>query len=261
LTSRGNRGQIVRDPTTHDVLLARDHGCEVKHRERPVRDFGGDGGRRLQGEVLPHEVVMEVVEVHRGDVVRERLAESVGQPREPPRAHAHGEILALHIARRDFVGVRLPADDALRHGGDHRRAVAGLGAAIRGERLDELREIDAPGECKGNRERVGREPVRSDLDPTCDPVGKVRSKRVGVGDVTIADPVGNDEFALGVDRDPNPSVAVAFSAGSLCLRLAPNERPKLAALNAPRHEFADEEVVIALAERARVPAKPKVWHL
>ena len=37
--------------------------------------------------------------------VRQLLAESIGQPREPPELHSHGQVLALYEAGRDVLGI------------------------------------------------------------------------------------------------------------------------------------------------------------
>ena len=59
--------------------------------------------------VNPAEVVVHEVEGDRRDVVLQLLAEGVGQAREPPHAHPHGEVLPLHVARGDVLGVRVAA--------------------------------------------------------------------------------------------------------------------------------------------------------
>jgi hypothetical protein len=60
------------------------------------------------------------VKRHGGLVVLDLLAESIGQPSEPPHAHPHREVLALHEARGDMgrVGVARepsPPGDRVKH--------------------------------------------------------------------------------------------------------------------------------------------------
>ena len=72
--------------------------------------------------VNPREIVVHEVERHRRLVVVHLLGEPVGQPREAPHAHPHGEVQALDVAGRNVVGVGV-ARDLLRHRAD---ALAGL---------------------------------------------------------------------------------------------------------------------------------------
>ena len=52
---------------------------------------------------------MHEVQRHRGGQVLQPLAEGVGEPREAPHRHPHGEVLALYVGRADvrFIGITL----------------------------------------------------------------------------------------------------------------------------------------------------------
>lgn len=59
------------------------------------------------------EVIPDGVERDHVGVVLELLRESVGQPREAAHVHSHREVLALHIARRNVLGIGPTLDRGL----------------------------------------------------------------------------------------------------------------------------------------------------
>src|SRR5688572_13603010 len=70
------------------------------------------------GEVVEHEVERDCCRV-----VLKLLAEGVRQPSESANAHAHREVLALDVAGRDVLRIRLTADDFCFASDAHGRAV------------------------------------------------------------------------------------------------------------------------------------------
>ena len=71
------------------------------------------------------EVVMHVVQRHRIGMILRFLGEAIGEAGEPPHAHAHGEVLALGVARGDVRRVRDALDIAGLCSNTFWRAVAG----------------------------------------------------------------------------------------------------------------------------------------
>jgi len=53
------------------------------------------------------EVVVHVEQRDLVHVVVEFLGEAIRQPSEPAHVHSHGQVLALDVARRDVLGVRI----------------------------------------------------------------------------------------------------------------------------------------------------------
>src|SRR5207245_3333844 len=85
----------------------------------------------------PHEV-----QGHGGFQVFNLPTEGVGQSREPPHAHPHGQVLPLDVGRADVLGVGV-AGAALSHRPDAlRRAVAGNSGAFRTVQLDQHGVVD-----------------------------------------------------------------------------------------------------------------------
>jgi len=73
-----------------------------------------------------HPIVMHEIECQRVHVVLELLRKSVRQPSEPPHAHAHGEVLALHVRRADMLRIGLALDPILLNASAFCGAIAAL---------------------------------------------------------------------------------------------------------------------------------------
>jgi len=71
----------------------------------------GNASRHCWGDpqalVNPHEIVMHEMDRDRMGVILGLFWETVAQARKPPHRHAHGQILALNVARRDVLRVRV----------------------------------------------------------------------------------------------------------------------------------------------------------
>jgi hypothetical protein len=64
-------------------------------------------GSYAQGLVYPARIVVHVVKRNRVAVILNLLGKSVCQPRETAHLHTHSEILALNVAGRNVLGIRL----------------------------------------------------------------------------------------------------------------------------------------------------------
>ena len=78
-----------------------------------IADACCHGRCHAQGLLNAAEVLMHEVQRHRVLKVLDLLAEAVGQAGEPAHAHAHGQVLALHVAGGRLVHVGLTHDVAL----------------------------------------------------------------------------------------------------------------------------------------------------
>ena len=61
--------------------------------------------RHTQGLVNSPEMIVHVVERHRGNVILNLLREGIGQTSEPAHGHSHGQILPLDIACADVLRI------------------------------------------------------------------------------------------------------------------------------------------------------------
>ena len=92
-------------------------------------------------EVVVHEVQGDGV-----GVVLYFLAEGVGQPREPTHLHSHREVLALDIARRHVLWVRIATDLSLPGSVALSRGIAVIPVWLRPEQFDKHRIVNLPAE-------------------------------------------------------------------------------------------------------------------
>ena len=67
--------------------------------------------RHAKAGMYAAEVVVSEVQRDGGFQVRQLFAESVRQARESADRHSHGEVLALYVASRDVVRVRVASSD------------------------------------------------------------------------------------------------------------------------------------------------------
>ena len=86
-------------PLFLSVFLGHDESNDILDVHQAIRDTSGhrrgDAKRLVDlAEVVGHEVKRDGV-----GVIRDLLAEGVGQAREPAHAHPHREVLALDVAR------------------------------------------------------------------------------------------------------------------------------------------------------------------
>ena len=202
----------------------------------------------------PREVVIEEVEADSVGVELDLLTEPIGEPREPAHPHPHGEVLTLHVARRDAVGVRVARDDPNVDPGTDSGAVGPLGvlAGVLPVDFVQHREVDLVGPQTVHDAHVVTEAVRGQLDasvPQAHP--EVAQERVAVLHRPLAHEPRRDQLRVGVDGGPRPHVAVAEHVGLVggdVLLLGVAERPNLVALDY-RAGQVDERLGLVLRGR------------
>ena len=128
-----------------------------------VRHASGHAGRHAERLVQPHEVVMREVKRHGGAKVLHLLGERIRQPREPPHAHAHGEVLPLHVAGRDVRGIGTAHDGRHLHARHMGRAVPSGSDWFGLVKFDDLGVVHVCPERLVGRVHVGRKGVRGKL--------------------------------------------------------------------------------------------------
>lgn len=67
------------------------------HVTKFVRHSDGHRGRDLERLISLHEVVIDGVQTEHMQVVFQFLTECVGQPRESPNTHPHGQVVPFHV--------------------------------------------------------------------------------------------------------------------------------------------------------------------
>lgn len=136
------------------------------------------------------------------------LGKRVGQAGEAAKLHPHGEVVAFHIRRADVVRVRVTDDDLLARGNNAGRAVAAFVGARCLPRIDLVQHGEVHvSEAAINRAPVGLQVVRRQLDLVPQARFQIAHEHVGAVDVAVSDVEGRDQFAVGINRRPQPYVA------------------------------------------------------
>src|SRR5439155_24623326 len=118
--------------------------------------------------------------------------------------HAHGEVLALDVAGRDVLGVRVAPTDFRPRAETLRRAVARLALGRGTVHLDELREVDVLPEAGVDGRQVRMVSVCRELDAVREPTGKVLHEVPRAPGIARAYMEARDELRVRVDGDPGP---------------------------------------------------------
>jgi hypothetical protein len=85
-----------------------DQRNDVVHRPQVIGDVGCHRGSELvKALVLPNEVVENKVQRQSMAMVLNLFRDGARQPREPPHAHPHGQIVPLCIGRAHMLRVRI----------------------------------------------------------------------------------------------------------------------------------------------------------
>jgi hypothetical protein len=187
----------------------------------------------------PDEVVVHVVDRERCDVILDLFGERVCQPGEAAIAHADSEVLTLNIRSRNVFFVGIPnlrftmATDALR------RAVAARSGISSAVELVQDGVVNIALKGVIDRVEVQLEAVRGKLHAIGETVLKIVHKLMGRLPVAFADKPRANEFGIGVDGYPGPSVASMPLGSKLrcdVLLLRSDKRPDFITLNVLRLE-------------------------
>jgi len=196
------------------------------------------------------EVVVHEVKRHGEGMHFNLLAEAIGQTREAPHLHPHGEILTLNEAGRDVPFVWRAGDRCTRgakkpSGRIPRPLIVVSGRSVS---LRQYREINIGSERVINTLQIHAVAVRRQLHA----VGKTRSnvvhEIVGACLRALSDEPRHHQLRIGVNRGPRPAVApLTLFVFRDVLRFCADERPNFIALNPLRFQVPNVRIVIGQA--------------
>lgn len=206
----------------------------------------------------PDEIVVHVVDRQRCDVVLDFLRERIGQSCVAAHLHPHGQVLALDVAGANVARIRaadlgfLLASDALSG------AIADLGSLARTAPVvlhqDCVIDIGTKGRFDGVK--IQLEAVRSQLNAVGHAAREIVNKAFGREPIAGADPVGANQFGIGVDCNPRPeiaSVGITLQKFRRDVRLfCGQKRPNLIALNLFAREVYESFVQVIRAGYAKL---------
>jgi hypothetical protein len=186
------------------------------------------------------EIVVREMQGNGGFQVRQLLAESVRQARQPAKLHSHGEVLPLHVASRNVACARV-SDSHL--GYRLRDPWWGVPPFVVlpkvSEQLHKLREVHIQPKDFRNGLGVEVEAIGGQLDLISKASVQIADETHGVCDAALSDAIGRDQFCVRIQRNENPLIAYfcAVLFANLALLLA-HERPDFVALHIAAIEVA-----------------------
>jgi len=185
------------------------------------------------------------------------FAERIRQARKPPHAHSHSEVLALNVAGRDMIWVRVAGNCFCLTA----NALTGAIAAIIGRvavEFDKHRIVNVTTESALDGLQVGSVTVSGKLYAILQAAGKVSHKLVCRYSVTPSVMPAGNKLSVGIYRDPSPHVAVTkttllFKRDIFFFGVA--KRPNFIALKALTRQIAQRVVLILSASFAEISKK------
>ena len=152
----------------------------------------------------PAEIVVREMQRTRGFQIRQFLAESIRQPREPANRHSHGEVLPFDKASRDVSRVRIASTNLGYNLHDFTWGVprfGALGLAVVAEQLHKLRKVYVQPERIGNASGVVIQAIRCNLRSAADATVQVPQETSRIFAVTLANVECRNQFSLSVYRN------------------------------------------------------------
>jgi len=246
--SRGERGPFLRFEQSH----------QVGQRPNAVAETRFHRWCNSQRLVNPAKVVVHKVESAGAPVCLDPLAECVSQPREAAHLHSHGEVIPFRMASRCEPHIRIARDRGFCLADKFARAVFAFCCAA--ENFDDLRKVDGLKSERGlDCDEVGMVAVCRELDAVRQSRREIANESVGALRGAISDIPARNQFCLGVDSNPRPTVALAnaFHFGRAILILRSDETPNLVTLDTLACEVDHDAVRELLAGRADLVSEPR----
>jgi len=211
--------------------------------------------RHAQTLMNPAEVVVHVMERNRVLQILHLFAKSVRQSRESAHSHSHSQILALSVAGRNVIVVRITAN----HRAPRTHALSGRVTRLWGQwliaiKFNQHRVVNLSPESLIDRDQVSSETVRGQLHAICKALLQVAKEMVSRCRVSWPDKPARDKFCVAVNSNPSPSISAALHA-LFCrcvLFLRVNKRPNLVALDSAAFQIAKHPVLILRASAAKI---------
>jgi hypothetical protein len=200
------------------------------------------------------EVIIGKMQIHSSPKIFQLSRKSIRQTSEPAELHSDGQVLPLHVASRDVVGIGISAADLGYNLRDLSWGVALISLlAVVAIQLRKLREVCIAAEGFFNCLPVEDVGIGGQLDATVSPAApNVAHEGLGVLAGSFANQERGNQLRVRVQSDENPLVA------KLCRitladvpRLLHQERPNFIALKTAAGQFAHLFVHQLLAAFAR----------
>jgi hypothetical protein len=183
------------------VSIKSSHLQQFAHSPDVIGDPSGHRWCHPQRLMTTAEVVVCKPAGQRRPMILPFLAESVREPREPPRAHPNRKILAFDMRGTDALWVRLAHDWDYLHGGNFRRAVPPFAFARGPVHLDEHGEVRAIFKRIFDCRAVWAESVRRDLEISAGCQPQALDENVRGGLVPLDEREVQNQFGVALDSD------------------------------------------------------------
>jgi len=239
----------------HDTFVV-DQSDDILDGPYVVGDLRLHCGRDAQGLMDAAEVVIHVVQRDMMRMVLKVLGECIRQAGKATDAHAHGQVLALDVGRRNVIRVRVANDGAMLNADALRWAVTLLSGVRRfAVQLHKHGVINPDAEDILNGAQIGAVAIGGQLHAVAQAAGQILDERIGVTGIALADQPRRDQLGIGVNGRPRPHVALADLVAHLSrqvLFLAADKRPDFIALNAFARQVAKGLVLVLCARLANL---------
>ncbi len=200
------------------------------------------------------EVVMHIVNGDGRDVILNFLRERIGQPREAAHLHPHREILALNVARRNMLRVRIARDNYFAASDALRRAVTRLTLTVRAVQFDQHGIIHVGAERIFHGAQICAMAIGRKLHAIRKTFRQILNESIGRARITSTNQPRHDEFAVSIHRRPRPyasdsELPLFLDRNVLVFRVA--ERPNFIALNTLAIQIYESLVEVLRARPAK----------
>jgi hypothetical protein len=212
------------------------------------------------------EIVIGEVQGNRGFQVRQLFAERIREPRKTPHRHPHGQVLPLHVAGRNFVGIGIAASHLGYNLRDPWWGVPRVGVFHVPKQFHKLREVNVGSETLGHAHGVVIQPVSRELHAIREAMIQVPQKCRSIGPESLANVERGNQLGFRVDCDVDPLVAdfgrIAFVDSRTLLV---NERPdfidlQIASVQVPHSRVHQASAALSCNDQQthdRIPIQPR----
>lgn len=176
------------------------------------------------------------IEIHGGDQMLQRLAESQAQPRKASKMRAYAQIRPFNMTRGDSRGMWVADDRSRDRRCNTRWRIPVWPLTFRASvQLNELGEVHACPEAIFDGRNVGLESVCSDLEVPVNALAQIVNEFVCALAIALAGEVRQNQFGFAVNRHPNVGIApLGRIAGEQVFFFGVNESPEFISLDEAR---------------------------